>query len=64
MDAAYQGYVAWTILTIVGGGVALRLATAPYFIWKDDQKEIADLRKTITDTSVKRRQFFEELFFG
>ena len=64
MDAAYQGYVAWTILTIVGGGVALRLATAPYFIWKDDQKEIADLRKTITDTSVKRRQFFEESFLA
>ncbi len=64
MDSAYQGYVAWTILAVVGGGIALRLVTAPYFMWKDDQKEIAELRKTITNTSVKRRQFFEETFLA
>ena len=40
MDAAYQGYVAWTILTIVCVGIALRLVTAPYFIWRDDKREI------------------------
>lgn len=64
MDAAYQGYLAWTILSVVGGGVALRLVTAPYFIWKDDQKEIARLREEIADTSRKRRQFFEERFLS
>lgn len=62
MDAAYQGYLAWAILTVVGGGIALRLVTAPYFIWRDDQKEISRLRDEIADTSRKRRQFFEETF--
>ncbi len=62
MDAAYQGYLAWTILAVVGGGIALRLVTAPYFIWRDDQKEISRLREEIADTSRKRRQFFEETF--
>ncbi|RVB72390.1 MULTISPECIES: hypothetical protein [unclassified Mesorhizobium] len=64
MDAAVQAYVAWTIIIIVGGGVGLRLLTAPYFIWKDDQRELAELRGIIADTSVKRRQFFEESFLA
>lgn len=64
LDAAVQAYVAWTIVLIVGGGVGLRLLTAPYFIWKDDQKTLAELRGILSDTSVKRRQFFEESFLA
>ncbi|MER9426301.1 hypothetical protein NKI88_28240 [Mesorhizobium sp. M0317] len=64
MNAAVQAYVAWAIIIVVGGGVGLRLLTAPYFIWKDDQKELAGLRGIIADTSVKRRQFFEESFLA
>ncbi|MER9304160.1 hypothetical protein NKJ06_31560 [Mesorhizobium sp. M0293] len=64
VNAAVQAYAAWTIIMIVGGGVGLRLLTAPYFIWRDDQRELVELRGIIADTSVKRRQFFEESFLA
>ncbi|MER9714216.1 hypothetical protein [Mesorhizobium sp. M0213] len=64
VNAAVQAYVAWTIIIVVGGGVGLRLLTAPYFIWKDDQRDLAELRGILADTSLKRRQFFEESFLA
>ena len=42
--------------------LTLRLIVAPYVLWKRDQNEIGSLRSVISDTSIKRRQFFEEEF--
>jgi hypothetical protein len=36
--------LAWGAIIIVLGGVALRLITAPYFIWREQNKTIAELR--------------------
>lgn len=64
LDQAYQAYIAWGIILVVGGGIFLRMLTAPYFIWKDDQLRIANLESIITDTSRRRREFFEDTFLS
>ena len=48
----------------IGLVVILRLIVAPYVIWKRDQAEIAHLREIITDSSTRRRHFFENEFLA
>lgn len=37
------GYIAWAIIITVAGGILLRLLTAPYFIWREQNSRIAKL---------------------
>ncbi|MES0158321.1 MULTISPECIES: hypothetical protein [unclassified Mesorhizobium] len=61
MTEAIQGYVAWFIILAVGGGVALRLLTAPYFIWKADQDKISSLEKALDSPAQRQRDIIAEL---
>ncbi|WP_417432978.1 hypothetical protein [Hoeflea sp.] len=53
---------AWAIIIAVVSGIGFRLVTAPYFIWREDREKIRGLEELLADSSLKRRQFFEERF--
>ena len=55
MQENLAGYVAWAIIITVGGGVSLRLLFSPYFIWKEDQAEIARLNDLLNEPRRKIR---------
>ncbi|MER9691746.1 hypothetical protein NKJ16_07345 [Mesorhizobium sp. M0179] len=61
MTEAIQGYVAWFIILAVGGGVILRLLTAPYFIWKEDQAKITSLGAALNSPAQRQRDILAEL---
>jgi hypothetical protein len=51
------GYVAWLVIIAVGGGAGLRFVTAPYFIWREQNKTISELRTELAkpEQSIKAR---------
>lgn len=61
MDATIQAAVAWGVLIMVSGVVLLRLITAPYFIWRDDQATINQLRAEFDSPKQKEREKRAEL---
>ncbi|MGX8007937.1 hypothetical protein ACVDG8_002475 [Mesorhizobium sp. ORM8.1] len=58
---AVQGYVAAFIVLAVGGGIVLRLLTAPYFIWKEDQGRISALQSALDAPAQRQREKLAEL---
>lgn len=47
MDDWLPGAAAWFVLIMVGGAALLRLVTAPYFVWREQEQKIADLEGEI-----------------
>lgn len=52
-------YISMLVAAMVLGVLILRVLTAPYFIWKEDQAEIARLREALGDPKERARRALE-----
>lgn len=55
----WQPYFALAVLYVVAATILVRLVTAPYFIWKEDQGRIAALEAEIADPKRRARAAIE-----
>lgn len=54
------GIVSWAIIIAVGGAVLLRLVTAPYFLWRQDQATIAHLNDALVDPLRREVEYLDQ----
>ena len=62
MQEDWTDFLAWAVVIAVGGGICLRLILSPYFIWKEDQAEIARLKALLDDPRKKQKEQLQSGF--